>query len=199
MRDAIVEAAIDELGAHPDATLADVAAAAGVARRTIYGHFASRSELVGAIAEKAAEDLRARMDALDALPGEPPTDLAVLTLWTWPVAKRYRLLLRLGRQELGEEEIVALMRPTRGRTLGVIADGHRDGSFHDFLPAETIAALADSATLVILEEHNRGTVADPAVALCMASLLVAGVGPVAAHRAIGRAKRYTDARLAAGS
>ena len=45
-RDAILEAAADCLTANPNASLADIAQAAGIARITLYGHFASRSDLL---------------------------------------------------------------------------------------------------------------------------------------------------------
>ncbi|PAZ14854.1 hypothetical protein CLM62_17975 [Streptomyces sp. SA15] len=44
-RTRILEAARRELGRSPDSSLADIAEAAGVARRTVYGHFAGRAAL----------------------------------------------------------------------------------------------------------------------------------------------------------
>jgi TetR/AcrR family transcriptional regulator of autoinduction and epiphytic fitness len=193
-RDMIIEAAIDTLGAHPDATLSDVATAAAVARRTIYGHFASRAELVRAIADQAAEDLETLMERLGPLTGKPPTDLAVLTFWTWPVANRYRLLLSLGRHELGDQTIVRLMSPAHQLTVEIVAAGQADGSFSDYLPAETIVALADNATIVILEEHNRGVVGDPAAAVSTATLMLAGVEAATATTAVDEARRILEIR-----
>ena len=57
-RVAILEAAIGVLGAQPDAGIAEVAAAAGVGRATVYRHFAAREELIEALRLHASEEAR---------------------------------------------------------------------------------------------------------------------------------------------
>ena len=49
-RSRIIEAAIGAFAADPDASMDDVARAAGVVRRTVYGHFPNRDALVEGIA-----------------------------------------------------------------------------------------------------------------------------------------------------
>ena len=61
-RDAILEAAIGVLAAQPEAGVAEVAAAAGVGRATVYRHFASREELIDALRLHAGEEARRRFD-----------------------------------------------------------------------------------------------------------------------------------------
>jgi AcrR family transcriptional regulator len=54
-RGALLDAGLAALVADPDAGLDAVAAAAGLSRRTVYGHFASRDALVAALADRAGE------------------------------------------------------------------------------------------------------------------------------------------------
>ncbi|MDQ1047052.1 helix-turn-helix domain-containing protein [Streptomyces sp. V4I2] len=52
------DVARETLSADPETTVDDIARAAGIARRTLYGHFAGREDLVNALAEEAVESLR---------------------------------------------------------------------------------------------------------------------------------------------
>jgi serine phosphatase RsbU (regulator of sigma subunit) len=51
-RDRILDAAERLLQQSPSATLADIAAAAGISRSTVYRHFGDRSQMIGALAER---------------------------------------------------------------------------------------------------------------------------------------------------
>lgn len=62
-REAILAAAIRLLGAGPVNGLAEVAREAGVTRQTIYAHFASRQDLLNAVAEQLTGDWRAAVEA----------------------------------------------------------------------------------------------------------------------------------------
>ncbi|MFE7444748.1 TetR/AcrR family transcriptional regulator [Streptomyces chartreusis] len=65
----ILDAALRELGRNPDSSLGDIAEAAGVARRTLYTHFAGRAALVRGLTEDAVRAIGHAMadaSALDA-------------------------------------------------------------------------------------------------------------------------------------
>ena len=68
---AILDAAIDLLAERPDASMADVAAAAGVARQTAYARYESRAALLSAVAGRALEQTLAALDAAAPEDGPP--------------------------------------------------------------------------------------------------------------------------------
>ncbi len=61
--EAILDAAVRCFGRRPDASMSDVAGAAGVGRVTLYAHFPSREALLGAAIDRAAADVMERIDA----------------------------------------------------------------------------------------------------------------------------------------
>ncbi|MEU6355909.1 helix-turn-helix domain-containing protein, partial [Streptomyces sp. NPDC047072] len=95
----ILVTARQELGRNPDVTLEEIARAAGVVRRTLFGHFPGRAALVEALAEEATEALRAAAARQPDESEAPERALAWFVLGVWPVADRYRLLLALARQD----------------------------------------------------------------------------------------------------
>ncbi|SFA53625.1 transcriptional regulator, TetR family [Rhodococcoides kroppenstedtii] len=175
-RQIVIDAAIDVLGRQPDASIADIAAAGGIARRTIYGHFPTRHDLIVGIAESAAADLTAIIPARAALPAEPDRAVAALAMITWPVAGRYRALLGIGRQELGDDRVLELLAPGRELSLDLVEAGQRSGLFPAYLPPSTIVTLTDGATLDLLADADAGNSADPARDVAVVALVIAGLG-----------------------
>ena len=62
---AILDAATDCLARDPGMSIADIAAAAGVGRITLYGHFKTRAELVDAVLVRTIKHANAILDATD--------------------------------------------------------------------------------------------------------------------------------------
>ena len=82
-RDRILDAARTCFADDPDASMDDVAKAAGVVRRTVYAHFPSRDVLVEGLADDAAASLARALDLPE--PDDPAVALTVGVLRTWPV------------------------------------------------------------------------------------------------------------------
>jgi AcrR family transcriptional regulator len=92
-RAAVLAAAIAVLGRQADASVEDIAAAAGVVRQTVYAHFPSRTALLGAVVDHLTAETTRALDALDVT--TPPPDEA-LRRWldvTWAVVRRYPVML----------------------------------------------------------------------------------------------------------
>jgi AcrR family transcriptional regulator len=62
---AVIDAAIRTLGDRPDASVDEIARAAGVSRQTVYAHFPSRDALIDAVIEQASSEFTALFDGLD--------------------------------------------------------------------------------------------------------------------------------------
>lgn len=171
----ILATARQELGRNPDVTLEEIARAAGVVRRTLFGHFPGRAALLDALAEEASEALRGvvarKPDAVEA----PERAFARFVLSIWSVGDRYRLLLALARQDLGMERVSEVLAPARDAATAVLERGQRVGVFHDHLPAVVLSSALEALTISLLESVNAGTWEDDGTQTAVATLVAAGV------------------------
>ncbi len=134
--DAILDAASRVLAANPGATLADVARAAGISRTTLFTRYATREELLRALADDALD----RTDAAIAAAGigdpdrHPVEALADLTDAMMPLGSRLGYLLR--ERSLDDDED---LRERWARIDRVMTDAIRraqaDGRVRPDLPA----------------------------------------------------------------
>jgi AcrR family transcriptional regulator len=138
--DAIVNAARTVLGERPDASMEDIAAAAGVTRQTVYAHFPSRDALVEALIDAAGAETLAALDAAR-LDTRPPADaLGQFLDVGWQLLRRsYPLLLdpalTRARRPGGDDPHQAVT----ARLERLILLGQRAGDFDRALPASWLA------------------------------------------------------------
>ncbi|MFF4587611.1 TetR/AcrR family transcriptional regulator [Streptomyces sp. NPDC001388] len=188
----ILEAARRELGRDPESSLGDIAEAAGVVRRTVYGHFGGRSALVEGLVTDAAEALR-RALATVRIPEHDAVDaLTCFTLALWPVGDRYRTLLRLAPQDLGRERVDEVLAPARDTARTIIERGQRQGVFRSTLPPEPLSRAVEGLLLALLDCVNTGIWTDDGTRAATAALIAVGVDAdlaVARVRALGRPDR----------
>ncbi|MEU7838317.1 MULTISPECIES: TetR family transcriptional regulator [unclassified Nonomuraea] len=174
----ILATAREELGRNPDVTLEELARAAGVVRRTLFGHFPGRAALLEALAEEAAETLRSTVQA-GPESGEPAESaewaLARFVLRMWPVGDRYRMLLALTRRDLGSERLDEVLAPAREAAIGILDRGQRDGVFHSHLPPAVQSAGLMALIVALVESVNTGALEDDGHRIATATLIAAGV------------------------
>src|SRR5580698_7175722 len=91
--DAILNAARTVLSERPDASMEDIAAAAGVTRQTVYAHFPSRDVLISALLHAVGAETVAAIDAarLDTVP--PADALRQFLSIGWQLIRSYPFLL----------------------------------------------------------------------------------------------------------
>jgi AcrR family transcriptional regulator len=161
--------------------MGDVAAAAGVVRRTVYGHFPTRSDLIRSLTQQAVNEVAAVLDEVNA------SDRAAETVWVdfiarlWPLAHRYRVLLALRRGEYGEE-IHALLGPVDKTLADLVQKGQDSEVFGRHLPAQVLSQIAYAAVFAIADNNLSGENLS-ARAAAITSLLILGV-PEARARAL---------------
>ncbi|MGK4584771.1 TetR/AcrR family transcriptional regulator [Kitasatospora sp. HPMI-4] len=173
----ILEVARRELGARPDATLDEIARAAGVVRRTVYGHFPGRAALLDALAEEASTALREALAATERPASGPEEAYARFLLALWPIGDRYRMLLSLARRDLGEERFAELLAPASAHCTAVLAQGQATGVFHRHLPAPVLSDALQGLTFSLLQSVNLGEWQDDGTEAATVSLIAAGVSP----------------------
>lgn len=161
-RDRILTAAIETFARDPEASIGDIAKAAGVVRRTAYGYFENRRALLLGIADQVASDIAATV------PNRAD-------------------LLEVTRKELGEQRILELVEPARQPNLAIIEVGQARGVFSSYLPASSLVALSDAVTMTIIEEANKGVIANPGQALAIISLIQAGIDLPTSTETVARA------------
>lgn len=127
---AILDAAVRVLGVRPDASMEDVAAAAGVRRQTVYAHFPSRDALLSSVLERATAETLAAIDAAG-LDDGPATD-ALLRLLdvTWALfARTPHLLHPAAAPPMTAAESHALHSPVFERLDRLVRRGQDAGEF----------------------------------------------------------------------
>ncbi|MFB4303166.1 TetR/AcrR family transcriptional regulator [Actinomadura sp. NTSP31] len=176
--DAILEAARTVLGERYDASMEEIATAAGVTRQTVYAHFPSRDALIAALIEAGAAEYSALLDAAD-LDTAPPADaLARFLDAGWRFLSRYPLLL--------DPTLTGIPRPKTNdphdvvppRLERLIGRGQRAGDFDPALSAAWLTAAVIGLQHTAAAELSAGRLtAQEAAALCLqSSLRLCGTG-----------------------
>jgi AcrR family transcriptional regulator len=172
-RDRILDVALDVLGENPDAGMGDIASAAGVVRRTVYGHFPSRLDLVRALTERAVAEMAAMFAEVNASGTEADATWVEFIARLWPVAHRYRVLLALRRGEYGEA-IHGLLGPLDELLADLVKRGQDSDVFARHLPAGILSQVAYGAVFAIADKDlPDGTLSVRAATIT--SLLMLGV------------------------
>ncbi len=175
---AILDAAVACLARDPQASIADIARAAGVGRVTLYGHFASRAELIDAAFARTLGQAHEILDAVD-LAGDPRDALARLVDSSWQIVDQYRTLLLAAEHELPSGRIRALHDKPMRRIRALIGRGQCEGVFRADLPAPWLVAVAYSVMHGAAAEISAGRLeAADAAQVITATLLAAYTPPL---------------------
>ena len=181
-RDRILDVALDVMGDNPDAGMGDIASAAGVVRRTVYGHFPSRLDLVRTLTERAVTEMTAVLAEVSAS-AEADAAWVEFIARVWPVAHRYRVLLALRRGEYGEA-IHGLLGPVDELLADLVKRGQDSDVFARHLPAAILSQVAYGVVFAIADSDlSNGTLG--ARAATITSLLMLGVPETRAIALVG--------------
>lgn len=131
---AILAAAARVLGERPDASVEDIAEAAGVSRQTVYAHYPSREALIGAVVDRITEETVAAIDAVDLESGSAAAALERLIEASWRMFERYPLLLNKASSATSEAEDRTRHLPVLDRLERLIERGQAAGEFDRELP-----------------------------------------------------------------
>ncbi len=155
----ILDVALTELLRDPDASMDQIARAAGVVRRTVYGHFPNREALIGTLVDGAVEAVA----AAHAAGREGAEDLAQAVagsvLAVWEVADRYRILVALAQRSVTVQGIRERLAPVRAACTELLQRGLDEGVFVSPLPAPALAYVHEQMLFAVMEAVNDGLLA----------------------------------------
>lgn len=170
----------------PGASMDAVAQAAGVVRRTLYAHFATREELIVAVAAGSADFVH-EFVAPD--PESSPTvRLAAMVSRLWSGARQMGLLVAAA-AEVDAVVVTESIERVNRAVAAVIAEGQATGEFGDHLPPELMAKMLESSAMVMHRAFLEGSWAGSDDAAAVAALISVGVSPAKAQRALQH-RRY---------
>ena len=172
-RKRILDVALEVLGQNPDAGMGDIASAAGVVRRTVYGHFPTRTDLIRSLTQRAVNEVAAVLTEANDSEGAAEAVWVDFIAGIWPLTRRYRVLLALRRGEYGEE-IHALLGPVDKILADLVERGQDSQVFGRHLPAGILSQVAYAAVFSIADNDlSNGSLG--ARAATITSLLILGV------------------------
>ena len=182
-RNRILDVALEVLGQNPDAGMGDIASAAGVVRRTVYGHFPTRADLVRTLTQQAVNEIAAVLTEVNASKRSAEAVWVDFIAGLWPLTHRSRVLLALRRGEYGEE-IHSLLGPVDQILADLVQRGQDSEVFGRHLPADILSQLAYAAVFAIAD-NDRSTGTLGARAATITSLLILGVPEPRAQALVG--------------
>jgi TetR/AcrR family transcriptional repressor of mexCD-oprJ operon len=158
-RDAILDAALQSLGANPHASMTDIAAAAGVGRVTVYGHFSSRDDLVEALVIRTIARAEAEFAGLD-LSGPPVDALELLLRRSWRIVDNIHGLLAAAEEALSNDKLLEHHEQPQARIEELLTWGQADGTFRRDLEAAWLTSCITAILHTAAGDLRKGRLAE---------------------------------------
>ncbi|NQX14083.1 TetR/AcrR family transcriptional regulator [Microbacteriaceae bacterium VKM Ac-2855] len=190
-RAAIVAAAAALLRSEPDASIEAIAVAAGVTRRTVYGHFASRDALLATVFETGAARIAAALGSVHA--ADPATEIALIGSRMWREVESIRVNARFALHSPFREAIAAALEPVRAQLRDAVTRGAASGVFRADLDPSLVARLVERAAISVLDEADGSALDDPERLVMVNGLAVAGLSWKAADAVVAAIRAEVSA------
>jgi AcrR family transcriptional regulator len=160
-RAALIDAARAVLNRDPDASLEVIAAEAGLSRRSVYGHFANRDELLQELLALGIARVRAAF--VDAPHDDPAIDLCLIAVTLWREVESTRVMTLFAVRGRYRQRTIDALAELRARALDDVRRGQRAGGIRDDIEAGTLARLLEEGILTVLAEATAHALADEIV------------------------------------
>lgn len=170
-----------------DATLQTIADRAGLTRRALYGHFATREDLIAELVVSGASRVAASLEGLDGLDtGDSRIAIARLGAVVWREVSDVRVMARLAVRGEFAHTVAEALAPVRQQLLSVVTRGVAAGELRRDIEPALLSRLIEGAALAVLDETTRSPLTEPEGSLLVmqASLAMAGLSWTEAHDAI---------------
>lgn len=156
---AILDSAARILGRDPQASVDEIAKAAGTSRQTVYAHFPSRDALVGALIDRTTERVVAALEAAELDDGPASAALLRFVETGWHAFEGDPFLLNLATPPQSAAEELDRHRPILTQLTRVIERGQREGDFDPRLPVTWVLAATVALGHAAGEEVRAGRMA----------------------------------------
>jgi AcrR family transcriptional regulator len=172
----VIDAAIRTLGDRPDASMDEIARAAGVTRQTVYAHFPSRDALIDAVTEQATAEVTGLLDGLDLDQAPPAQALTRLLDAGWQVAARFPFLWL--QPAVDPRKDADRHAPVLDRMLDIVRRGQASGDFDASVPAHWLLSACLALGRVTEDEVKAGrmTIEQATQAMHQSVLRLLGTG-----------------------
>ena len=151
-RESLLAAARVVFNHDPNASLETVAAEAGLSRRSVYGHFANRDDLLLELVTAGARRVASALESVTH--PDPLTRLALIASNLWREVESVRVMAVVAVRGPLAHHIAGTLGVIRSTVLTAIIEGQADGSMRSDLRAERLARLVEGTALVVLEEST---------------------------------------------
>lgn len=171
-RAGIVDAATAAIGHDPHASIAEIAARAGLSRRALYGHFDDRNAIVREVIAAGAARFNAIADRID----DPDSRLALARLVSelWREAAHVQAAASLALDDAHVSETAASLAPLRRRIDAIVRRGQDDGELRTDLSAPTLSRLLEETGRMVVTRVDAESTAAREIAVT-AVLGIAGL------------------------
>ncbi|MEV4001390.1 TetR/AcrR family transcriptional regulator [Actinomadura sp. NPDC049753] len=149
---AIITAATDLFARDPDASMTDIARAAGVGRVTLYAHYPSREDVIRAVLRRAIDQSTETIEGARSAESPPAAAFAHLIRTAWPLIGRFGRLHNAARRTLPAEEVRQLHDPPMAHVRELIVQGRDAGDFRTDLPVEWLVSTVYALLHAAMEE-----------------------------------------------
>ena len=151
-RESLLAAARVVFNRDPNASLETVAAQAGLSRRSVYGHFANRDDLLLELVTTGARRVASALESVSH--PDPLTRLALIASKLWREVESVRVIAVVAVRGALAHHTADILGAIRFHVRTAISEGQEDGSMRRDVPTERLARLVEDTALVVLEDST---------------------------------------------
>jgi TetR/AcrR family transcriptional repressor of mexCD-oprJ operon len=158
--EAILDAVDDLLRQHRQASVAAVAAKAGVSRVTVYAHYPTSQSLLEAAVERAVRRVSAALESASPDSGPPVTALERMLALAWQHLASYGAMAQAVSEQLSPEAVARTHQAAHQMIGSVLERGRADGTFRTDLPASWLVTACIALVHACADAVRAGSIAE---------------------------------------
>lgn len=155
-RAGILRAAAATLAIDPTASIDQIARAAGLSRRALYGHFDDRQALLSELISTGAQRFNVIASSVDE--PHPPLALARLTAGLWAEAAHVQIAAALALDDTHLEHTAMALAPLRRTLAAIVRSGQDDGTLRTDIAAPTLARLIEEVARTVVSRTDAASI-----------------------------------------